>query len=159
MKKLYIKQKFLALTDTYDIYDENEYPKYFAQCDFTFILHQLRIYEGDVQFGHVEQHFKFFEPEFSFYLNDEKIGNIVKEISFFRPKYYLDFNDWRIEGDLFGLDYEVFDGQGNTVMTFSKELFRFTDQYCLTIYDDANEKLCLLIALAVDMAVCSQNNN
>ncbi len=159
MKKLYIKQKFLALTDTYDIYDENEYPKYFAQCDFTLMLHRLRVYDGDVEFGYVEQQFKFFEPEFSFYLNDKFIGNIVKELTFFKPRYYLDFNDWRIEGDLFGLDYEVFDGQGHVIMSFSKDLFRFTDHYCLTIFDDENEKLCLLIALAVDMAVCSQSNN
>ena len=159
MKKLYIKQKFFALTDTYDIYDENGNLKYFAKCDFTFMLHQLRIYENDEQFGHIEQHFKFFEPEFSFYLDGELIGNIVKEFTFFKPMYYLNFNDWRIEGDFWGLDYEVFDSHGNMMMSFTKEFLTLTDHYCLTIFDDENEKLCLLIALAVDLAVCSQKNN
>lgn len=158
MKKLYIEQHLFSLTDTYDIYDEHGNAKYYAKCDFTFFLHELRVYENGIQFGHVSQHLKFLEPEFSFYINDQLIGNIVKEFTFFRPSYYLNFNDWRIEGDFFGFDYEVLDGQGRIVMHFEKEFFRFADHYALTIYDDENEKLCLLIALAVDMAVCSQKS-
>lgn len=156
--KLYIKQKIFTLTDTFDIYDENQNQKYYAKCDFTILLHQLRLYQNNVQIGHVEQHFRFLEPAFSFYLNDQCLGKIVKEVTLFRPKYHLDFNDWRIEGDLFGFDYEVFDSRGNLIMRFSKALFAWSDCYCLDIIDPKHEKLCLLIALAVDLAVCSQKD-
>lgn len=156
--KLYIKQKIFTLTDTFDIYDENNYKKYFAKCDFTLMLHQLRIYQNNKQIGHVAEHFKFLEPEFSFYLNNDYIGNIVKEMTLFRPKYHLNFNDWRIEGDFFGLDYEVFDSRGNIIMSFYKEFFALSDCYCLDIKDERNEQLCLLIALAVDLAVCTQKD-
>lgn len=156
--KLYIKQKIFSLTDTFDIFDEYQNQKYYAKCDFTLMLHQLRVYQNGNQIGHVAQHFKLFEPEFSFYLNDQLIGKIIKEITLFRPKYHLDFNDWRIEGDFFGLDYDVFDSRGNIIMSFSKAFFAFSDCYCLDIKDPKNEKLCLLIALAVDLAVCSQKD-
>ena len=158
MMKLYIKQKILSLTDTFDIYDENHNKKYFAKCDFTILLHQLKLYQGNVQIGYVKEHFKLLEPAFSFYLNDELLGKIVKEVTLFRPKYHLDFNDWRIEGDFFGLDYEVYDSKGNIIMSFYKELFAFSDCYCLDIKDPRNEKLCLLIALAVDLAICTQKD-
>ncbi len=156
--KLYIKQKIFALTDTFDIYDEYQNRKYYAKCDFTFMLHQLRVFQNGNQIGHVAQHLRLLEPAFSFYLNDQLIGKIIKEISLFRPKYHLDFNDWRIEGDFFGLDYDVYDSRGNIIMSFSKEFFAFSDCYCLNIRDPKNEKLCLLIALAVDLAVCSQKD-
>lgn len=156
--KLYIKQHILTLTDTYDIYDENGDMKYYAKCDFTLFLHQLRIYHNNQQIGHVEQHFKFFEPEFSFYLNGEYLGNIVKKVTFLRPQYYLSFNNWRIEGNVFGFDYQVYDSSGNIIMTFSKELFTIGDRYCLNILDDKYEQLCVCIALAVDMAICSQKD-
>lgn len=156
--KLYIKQKIFALTDTFDIYDEYQNKKYYAKCDFTLMLHQLRVYQNGNQIGHVAQHFKLFEPAFSFYLNDQLIGKIIKEITLFRPKYHLDFNDWRIEGDFFGLDYDVYDSRGNIIMSFSKAFFAFSDCYCLDIKDPKHEKLCLLIALAVDLAVCSQKD-
>ena len=156
--KLYIKQKIFALTDTFDIYDEYQNRKYYAKCDFTLMLHQLRVFQNGHQIGHVAQHLRLLEPAFSFYLNDQLIGKIIKEISLFRPKYHLDFNDWRIEGDFFGLDYDVYDSRGNIIMSFSKEFFAFSDCYCLNIRDPKNEKLCLLIALAVDLAVCSQKD-
>ena len=156
--KLYIRQKILSLTDTFDIYDEYQNQKYYAKCDFTILLHQLRVFQNGVQIGHVSEHFKLLEPEFSFYLNDQFIGKIIKEITLFRPKYHLNFNDWRIEGDFFGLDYDVFDSRGNIIMSFSKALFAFSDCYCLDIKDPKNEKLCLLIALAVDLAVCTQKD-
>ena len=132
--------------------------KYFAKADFTLFLHQLRVYDHNEQIAHIEQHFRLIEPEFSFYLEGQKIGRIIKEFTFLRPRYVLDFKDWKIQGNFFGLDYEVIDSSGKMIMRFSKELFHFTDHYCLEIYDDENEKLCLLIALAVDLAVCSQSD-
>lgn len=32
--KLLIKQRVFSWTDTYDVYDENEMPKYFVKSDF-----------------------------------------------------------------------------------------------------------------------------
>lgn len=156
--KLYIKQKMFSFTDSYDIYDENQNIKYFAKCDFTWMLHRLRIYENSQQIGFVEEHFKWVEPEFSLYLNNQKYGRIIKELTFFKPRYYLDFNDWQIRGNFWGLDYEVINPKGMVIMKFYKELFTWTDHYCLDILDESNEKICVLIALAVDMAVCSQSN-
>lgn len=157
--KLFIRQHVFKLTDTYDIFDENGNIKYFAKCDFTLFLHRLRVYENDVQIGYVEQKLKWMLPEFSFYLGNEFIGNIVQEFTFLRPRYVLNFNNWIIQGDFLGLDYQVIEGTGKTIMTFSKEIFTFSDQYCLNILDPNYEKLCLLIALAVDMAVCSTQDN
>lgn len=156
--KLYIKQKFFSLTDSYDIFDESGHPKYQAKCDFTFWLHALRVYENGKEIGYIEELLKFIEEEFVFYLDGQKCGNIVKKMTFLRPKYFLQFNEWEIVGDFFGLDYEVRDRNGNIVMTFSKNFFALTDCYCLDIVRPEDEKLCLMIALAVDMAVCSESN-
>ena len=68
----------------------------------------------------------------------------------------MDFNGWRIDGDFFDLDYQVYDQNGNVIMTFQKAFFSIADQYCLDIKDEQYERLCVLIALAVDMAICSQ---
>lgn len=156
--KLYIKQKLFKLTDTYDIYDEHGNQKYYAKCDFTLLLHRLRVYDNVKQFGHVEQHFSFM-PTFSFYLDEQYLGEIQKKFTLFYPAYTMNFNGWTIDGDFFDMDYEVKDEYGNLVMHFHKEWFTITDQYCLEIIDPQHEKLCVLIALAVDMAICSQKND
>ena len=154
--KLYIRQKLLRITDTYDIYDESGRKKFYAECDFTLFLHKLRVYEGNEEFGLVQQEFNLFTPKFSFYMNNEYLGDILKEFTFFYPSYHMDFNGWRIDGDFFDLNYNVYDQNDNIIMTFKKEFLSFTDEYYLDIKDEKYERLCVLIALAVDMAICSQ---
>lgn len=154
--KLYIRQKLLRLTDTYDIYDESGKRKYFAECDFTLFLHRLRVYEGNEEFGLVQQELSLFLPKFEFHMNNEYLGSIIKEFTLFFPSYRMDFNGWRIDGDFFDLDYDVYDQNGKIIMSFQKELISFTDEYYLDIKDEKYERLCVLIALAVDMAICSQ---
>ena len=154
--KLYIKQQLFRLTDTYDIYDESGIQKYYAKCDFTLVFHSLRVFDKNGQFGHVEQQFNLFTPKFSFYMNNEYLGDILKEITMFYPSYRMDFNGWSIRGDFFDLDYEVLDANGRIIMRFQKAFLTLSDQYCLDIKDERYEKLCVLIALAVDMAICSQ---
>lgn len=154
--RLYIRQKLLRLTDTYDIYDENGNKKYFAECDFTLFLHKLRVYDRNEEFGLVQQELNLFMPKFSFYMNNEYLGDILKEFTLFYPSYRMDFNGWRIDGDFFDLDYQVVDQNNNVIMRFKKELLSFTDEYYLDIIDERYERLCVLITLAVDMAICSQ---
>ena len=154
--KLYIHQQLFRLTDTYDIFDEHGNQKYYAKCDFTFILHSLRVYDQNQQFGHVEQQLSLFMPKFDFYMDNQYLGNIIKEFTFFYPSYRMDFNGWRIDGDFLDLDYKVYDASGNVIMIFYKEIFTIGDKYCLDIKDEKYERLCVLIALAVDMAICSQ---
>lgn len=156
--KLYIKQKLFKLTDTYDIFDEYGNQQYYAKCDFTLALHRLRVYDENEQFGCVQQHFSLLLPKFSFYIHDEYLGDILKEFTLFRPSYTMDFHGWKIKGDFFNLDYDVIDEQGNIIMHFSKAFLSLSDQYCLDIIDERYEKLCVLIALAVDMAICSQKD-
>ena len=155
--KLYIKQQLFRLTDTYDIYDESGNQKYYAKCDFTLAFHKLRVYDRNQEFGFVEQRFNLFTPKFSFYINDQYLGDILKEFTFFYPKYSIDFGNWTIDGDFFDLDYYVKDQSGKTIMHFTKAFFTLSDQYCLDIYDEQYEKICVMIALAVDMAICSQS--
>ena len=155
--KLYIKQQLFRLTDTYDIFDEDGEQKYYAKCDFSFAFHKLRVRDQFEEFGFVQQRFNLFVPKFSFFIYEQCLGDIVKDITLFRPSYSMDFNGWRIQGDFLAMDYTVYDQNNNIVMTFQKELFSFGDRYCLNIVDEKNERLCVLIALAVDMALCCED--
>ena len=43
--KLLIKQRVFSWTDTYDVYDEEENPKYFVKAAFLTLGHQLHVYD------------------------------------------------------------------------------------------------------------------
>ena len=97
-------------------------------------------------------------PRFALYEGERYIGQIKKVFTLFKPVYTLDVNGWTVEGDLFGWDYRVTDGQGRGVMQASKELMRWSDTYVIDVFDARNSLLALMIVLAIDAANCSQGN-
>ena len=79
---------------------------------------------------------------------------MAKQWSLFRPRYELDYQNWQIEGDFLGWDYRVM-SPANTVMTISKEPFRWGDTYVLEYGDLAQEVAGLLLVIAIDAANCN----
>jgi uncharacterized protein YxjI len=91
------------------------------------------------------------------YIGEECVGTVQKEFSFFRPSFSVDCRDWQVEGDLFEWDYEICDGDGNTVASISKELFNFTDTYTIDVRDPVDSLHALMVVLAIDAEKCSRN--
>ena len=54
--QLLIKQRVFSWTDTYDVYDEHENPKYFVKAEFFALGHQIHVYdESGKEVGMVKQ--------------------------------------------------------------------------------------------------------
>lgn len=154
--KLLIKQRVFSWSDTYDIYDESGAPIYFVKAKVFSLGHQIYLYDQqDRLLASIHQKLLRFLPEFDIIIGGQEMGAIYKEFSFFHPRYRLDCNGWRVEGDFLGWDYDVVDYSGNYVLHITKEPFHWGDTYVLDIPDPRNELLCLMIAIAIDAANCS----
>ena len=153
--KLLIKQRVFSWSDTYDIYDEAGNPKYTVKAEVFSFGHQIHIYTMDSrEVGGVFQKMFRFMPQFELAIGGQYAGLIRREISFLRPRYRLECHDWYIEGNVWGWDYTVLSRSG-TVMQIEKQLFSWGDTYVLNIRDPRDELLCLLVAIAIDAANCS----
>ena len=54
--RLLIKQRVFSWTDSYDVYDENENPKYFVKAEFFSLGHQLHVYDrNNYELGVIRQ--------------------------------------------------------------------------------------------------------
>ena len=138
MSRLLIKQKVFSWTDTYDVYDEMGNPKYFVKADLFSIGHRIRVFE--IKIGGRSQ------------------GSIKKQISFFHPKYNIDYKGWRLEGDFLQWNYDVYE-QSRRVVHITKQLFQWGDTYVLDIAEFSDELPALMVAIAMDAARCSDQND
>ena len=63
--RLLIKQRVFSWTDTYDVYDEYEHPKYFVKAEFLTLGHQIHVYDqSGNEIGMVKQRFPTLLPAF-----------------------------------------------------------------------------------------------
>ena len=123
--RLMIKQRVFAWTDTYDIYDEYGNPKYFVKTEFFNIGHHMHIYDMyDQEIGVIHQEIFHLLPVFEVEIGGRTIGRIQRRFSLFTPRYDIEYHGWQVQGDLFGWDYDVYDGS-YCIAHISKELFRW----------------------------------
>lgn len=156
--QLLIRQRVFSWSDTYDVYDQFENPKYFVKAEVFSLGHVIHVYDRQQrELGCIRQRLLTLMPKFELELNGQFLGEIKKEFTLFRQRYYLECNGWEIDGGFLGWDYSVMDGE-RTVMSISKELFHWGDTYVLNIADPRDEVLCLMVAIAIDAANCGSSN-
>ena len=82
--RLLIKQRVFSWTDSYDVYDENENPKYFVKAEFFSLGHQLHVYDrNNHELGVIRQRLLTFLPAFEIEIGGRVRGEIRKQFSFF----------------------------------------------------------------------------
>lgn len=160
MARLLIKQKVFSWTDTYDVYDEAGVAKYFVKADFFSIGHRIRVYDKNTgqEIGVIQERVLRLFKEFEISIGGFSQGIIKKQFSFFIPKYNIDYKGWRLEGDYLGWNYMVYEGT-RCVVRISKQLFRWGDTYVLDVVESRDEIPALMVAIAMDAARCSENDN
>ena len=156
--QLLIRQRVFSWSDTYEVYDQFENPKYFVKAEVFSLGHVIHVYDQHQrELGCIRQRLLTLMPKLELELNGQFLGEIKKEFTLFRQRYYLECNGWEIDGGFLGWDYSVMDGE-RTVMSISKELFHWGDTYVLNIADPRDEVLCLMVAIAIDAANCGNGN-
>ncbi|MCI6927579.1 LURP-one-related/scramblase family protein [Butyricicoccus porcorum] len=154
--RLLIKQRVFSWTDSYDVYDEYGNRKYFVKAEFLTLGHQIHVYDmQNREVGCIRQKLLTLLPEFRIEMDGVECGSIQKKFTFLRPKYEVDCNGWRVEGDFLGWDYDVYAGC-SAAIHISKEPLHWGDTYVLNFADPADEKMGLLLVIAIDAANCSE---
>lgn len=153
--KLLIKQRVFAWGDTYDIYDEMGNVKYVVTAELFAFGHQLHVYDTiGHEIGQINQKLLTLLPQFEIVMDGRVRGTISKQFTFFKPRYEIDFNGWRVEGDFWCWDYDVYAGCSK-IIHISKELFHWGDTYVIDIQNPEDELMGMMLVIAIDAANCS----
>lgn len=156
--KLLIKQRVFSWGEKFDIYDEEGKVKFFVKGELFSLGHQLHVYDAyDREIGSVHEKFLSFPKQFEIVLNGAVRGRITKRITFFHEEYDVDFSGWHVSGDFMDWNYEVYAGE-RQILHIHKEWLSWGDTYVIDIENPADERMGLMLVLAIDAANCDHNN-
>ena len=157
--ELLIKQRVFSLADTYDIYDETGFPKYFVKGELFSLGHRIHIYDKQTgtELGCVAQRLLCLLPTFDIYMDGALVGTVKRKFTLFTQDYQVDYRGWDVAGNFLGWDYHVTDGN-REVMDISKQWLAWGDTYTLRYSNPADELPGLLLVIAIDAANCDHND-
>lgn len=154
--KLIFKQRFLSFFGSYDIYDETGNVAFTVKGKLSWGS-MFKVYDRNHnEVGTIQGRVLSFLPRFDIYRGETFMGTITKEFTFFVSKFNIDYKGWKVDGDFMGWDYCIYDSQGYSVATVSKELLNFTDTYTIEVSPE-NALDVLMLVIAIDAEKASRN--
>ena len=151
VRSLFTSTKIFTLHHAITITDGAEEPVYTARTKFFTIRDKTDVY--DAAGNHVafiwkklltlhQRHFIEMENGPSFELSSE-LFHLVKDV------INVEGLGWQIRGNVFGWNFELYDGAGAIIATISQKMLSLHDKYCIDIYQAEHEKTVVAILVTL----------
>ena len=130
------ESKAISLHDKTDIYDARGQHVAHIEKKF-FSLH--------------ERHFITMADGTAFQLSNE-LFHLIKDVS------NLEGLGWQLQGNILGLNFELYDENGEIIAVIAQKLFSLHDKYCIDIYRPEYEKEVVAILVTLQHMIRDREN-
>lgn len=151
VRSLFTTSKVFTLHKLIDITDENENVIYHSSTKFPSIHDKTDItdVQGN-QVAHVERkffsiherHFVTMADGLSFEISNE-VMHIIKDIT------NIVGLGWQLKGNVLGLNFELYDENGEVIAVIAQKMFSIHDKYCIDIYKPEHERVVVTILVTL----------
>lgn len=160
-RSLFTSTKVFTVHHRIEITDENDRVVYRASSKFFSFRDKTDVVDADDNpVAHIERKvISLHERRFitmadgtAFQLSNE-IFHIIKDIT------NIEGLGWQMRGNILGLNFELYDGNGQIVAVFAQKLVSIHDKYCVDIYMPEHEAKVVAILVALQHMIKDRENN
>lgn len=138
--RLVIKKRIVALSDSFDIYDDQDNIKYKIVADIISAIKTFRVFNSsDKLVGVIHRKMVSALPTYKITIDNKEVGNISRKLSLVHPKYDIQYKGYKAVGDIWTWNFKVENSAGKIVATIKKELMHLTSVHAIDILDDESE--------------------
>ena len=151
VKSLFTTSKVFTLHKHIDITDDRENVVYQSNTKFPSLHDKTDITDmSGKQIAHVERkiltlherHFVTMADGTRFQISNE-LFHLVKDIT------NIEELGWQLRGNIAGLNFELYDGQGQVIAVIGQKMFSIHDKYCIDIYQPEYEDKIVAILITL----------
>lgn len=148
---LFTTTKLLSLHHHIDITDAQEQVVYQARSKMISLHDKTDVFDAAGNaVAHIERkfftlherHFVTMANGVSFQLSNE-LFHLVKDIT------NIEGLGWQLRGNIFGLNFELYDQYGNIVAVIGQKMISIHDKYCIDIYRPEDEPIVVAILITL----------
>jgi len=151
VRSLFTTSKVFTMHHHIDVLDENGNVAYIAETK-PFSIHDktdIINIEGE-HVAHIER--KFFSIHQRHYITLR--NGVYVEFSNELWHFYKDVTNieglgWQVRGNMFGLNFEVYDNEGNIIGVIGQKMISVHDKYCIDIYNTDYEEALVAVLITL----------
>ena len=150
-RSLFTSTKVFTLHHHIDIVDDHETVVYQSNTKFPSLHDKTDISDASGRhIAHIERkfwtlherHFVTMADGTKFELSNE-LWHLVKDIT------NIEGLDWQLQGNIAGLNFQLYDGDGSIIAVISQKMFSLHDKYCIDIYRPEAEETVVAILVTL----------
>lgn len=153
-----LKQKFLSLTEKFEIKNEQDDIVYVVDGKFFSIGKRFTLFDNkENSLAEIKQKLFSFRPQFNIILSDGSHAQIIKTfLPLFSSRFLVTFTQvgagaraLEVTGNFLSHEYNFIEN-GQVIAQVSKQLFSFTDTYGLEVHDESLNELLVSLLVVID---------
>ena len=150
-RSLFTSTKVMTLHHRIEITDGGENVVYRAETKFPSLHDKTEIYDASgAHIAHIERkvltlherHFVTMADGTAFELSNE-LFHLVKDIT------NIEGLGWQLRGNILGLNFELYDRNGEIIAVIAQKMFSLHDKYCVDIYRPEAEPVVVAILITL----------
>ncbi len=148
---LFTSTKVLSLTHHIDITDEHENVVYTAKSKAISIHDKTNVFDRDGnQVSHIEKKFFTIHQRHMITMSNGVYFEMSNELfHVYKDITNLEGIGWQLRGNIWGLNFELWDANGNIAAVISQKMFSIHDKYCIDIYRPEFEAVVITILVTL----------
>ena len=143
--KIFTLHKLIDITDGYENVIYHASTKFPSLHDKTYITDAYGNPVAHVErklFSLHERHYVYMANGASFEISNE-LMHIIKDVT------NIVGLGWQLKGNILGLNFELYDENGEIIAVISQKMFSIHDKYCIDIYKTEHEKTVIAILVTL----------
>ena len=160
LRSLFTNTKVMTLHHRIEITGADESVLYRAETKFPSLHDKTEIYDAaGCHVAHMEKklftlherHFITIADGTAFELSNE-LFHLIRDVT------NIDGLGWQLQGNILGLNFELYDQSGSIIAVFSQKMFSHHDKYCVDIYRPEFEKIVVAILVTLQHMIRDREN-
>ena len=151
-RSLFTSSKVLTLHHRIEITDAKENVVYRAESKFPSLHDKTDVYGSDGRHvAHIErQLFTLHERHFVYMMADGTAFELSNELfHIIRDITNIEGLGWQLRGNILGLNFELYDQNGEIVAVIAQKMFSIHDRFCIDIYRPEQEEIAVAILITL----------
>lgn len=157
-RSLFTSTKVMTLHHRIEITDGDENVVYRAETKFPSLHDKTEIYDASgAHIAHIERkvltlherHFVTMADGTAFELSNE-LFHLVKDIT------NIEGLGWQLRGNILGLNFELYDRNGEIIAVIAQKMFSLHDKYCIDLYKPEFEKTVVAVLITLQHMIADR---